>query len=106
MSKIIYCIAQFTPKAGKMDTLFNVLKNLEPNTLREEGCLSYRVTKQIKNSFAEGKSMPIVFNEAWATVEDFERHCQSKVIVDFFERECLSEDGLVESYNVTAYMDE
>jgi len=50
--------------------------------------------------------MPIVFNEAWATVEDFERHCQSKVIVDFFERECLSEDGLVESYNVTAYMDE
>ena len=50
--------------------------------------------------------MPIVFNESWASVEDFERHCQRKGIVDFFERECLSEDGLVESYNVTAYMDE
>jgi len=54
MSKIIYCIAQFTPKAGKMDTLFNVLKNLEPNTLREEGCLNYRVTQQIKKLFCRG----------------------------------------------------
>jgi len=106
MSKILYCIAQFTPKEGKMDILFEILKALEPDTLREEGCLRYRVTKQIANSFAEGTSMPIVFNEAWATVEDFERHCQRKGIVEFFEKECLSEEGLVESYNVTAYHDE
>lgn len=106
MSKILYCIAQFTPKEGKYDALFTTLKALEPDTLREEGCLRYRVTKQIQNSFAEGQSMPIVFNEAWASVEDFERHCQREDIVEFFERECLSENGLVESYNVTAYMDE
>ena len=106
MSKILYCIAQFTPKEGKMDELFEILKALEPDTLREEGCLRYRVTKQIVNSFAEGISMPIVFNEAWATVKDFERHCQRDEIVAFFEKECLSEDGLVEAYNVTAYMDE
>jgi len=106
MSKILYCIAQFTPKEGKFDILFETLKALEADTLREEGCLRYRVTKQIENTFAEGKSMPIVFNEAWETVEDFERHCQRKGIVDFFEKECLSESGLVESYNVTAYYDE
>ncbi len=106
MSKILYCIAQFTPKTGKFDALFETLKVLEPDTLREEGCLHYRVTKQIQNPFAEGKSMPIVFNEAWASVEDFERHCQRKGIVDFFEKECLHKDGLVEAYNVTAYMDE
>lgn len=106
MSKILYCIAQFTPKKGKFDQLFETLKALEPDTLREEGCLSYRVTKHIKNDFAPGTSMPIVFNESWASVEDFERHCQRKEIVDFFEKECLSEDGLVEAYNVTAYMDE
>jgi len=106
MSKILYCIAQFTPKKGKFDELFKTLKALEPDTLREEGCLRYRVTKQITNTFAEGTSMPIVFNEAWATVEDFERHCQREGIVDFFEKECLSEDGLVEAYNVTAYHDE
>ena len=106
MSKILYCIAQFTPKEGKMDALFNILKALEPDTLREEGCLRYRVTKQIANPFTEGKSMPIVFNEAWASVEDFERHCQGKEIVDFFEKECLGVDGLVEAYNVTVYMDE
>ncbi len=47
MSKILYCIAQFTPKEGKFDLLFETLKALEPDTLREEGCISYRVTKQI-----------------------------------------------------------
>lgn len=106
MSKILYCIAQFTPKDGKFDALFNTLKALEPDTLREEGCLTYRVTKHIENSFAPGNSMPIVFNESWASVEDFERHCQRKEIVEFFENECLSKDGLVADYNVTAYMDE
>jgi len=106
MSKTIYCIAQFTPKEGKFDELFARLKALEPDTLREDGCLRYRVTKHITNPFATGKSMPIVFNEAWASVEDFERHCQRKEIVEFFELECLSSDGLVEAYNVTTYMDE
>ena len=106
MSKILYCIAQFTPKKGKSEVLFSVLQALEPDTLREEGCLRYRVTKHIQNPFAEGESMPIVFHEAWATVEDFERHCQRDEIVAFFERECLSADGLVERYNVTAYSDE
>ncbi len=106
MSKILYCIAAFTPKEGSFDLLFEALKALEADTLREEGCLRYRVTKQIQNTFAQGESMPIVFNEAWASVEDFERHCQKKEIVDFFEKECLSEDGLVKAYNVVAYMDE
>jgi quinol monooxygenase YgiN len=50
--------------------------------------------------------MPIVFNEAWASVEDFERHCQRDAIVEFFENECLSDNGLVAQYNVTVYSDE
>jgi quinol monooxygenase YgiN len=106
MSKILYCIAQFRAKEGKEEALFEVLKALEPDTLREEGCLRYRVTRHIKNPFATGESMPIVFNEAWASVEAFERHCQRDGIVEFFEKECLSEDGLVAAYNVTAYSDE
>ncbi len=106
MSKILYCIAQFKPKEGKYNELFERLKSLEPDTLREDGCLRYRVTKHIENPFAPGESLPIVFNEAWATVEDFERHCQREEIIDFFEQECLSEEGMVEVYNVTAYRDE
>ena len=39
MSKILYCIAQFAPKNGKFNELFKVLKALEPDTLREDGCL-------------------------------------------------------------------
>jgi quinol monooxygenase YgiN len=106
MSKIIYCIAQFTPKVGKFDELFEKLKALEPDTLREDGCLRYRVTKHITNPYATGESMPIVFNEAWASVEDFERHCQRDAIVEFFENEWLSDNGLVAQYNVTVYSDQ
>ena len=105
MSKRLYCIAQFTPKEGKFEALFETLKALEPDTLREDGCIYYRVTKQIENSFATGESMPIVFQECWESVEAFEEHCQRKEIVAFFEKECLSEDGLVAEYNVTAYQD-
>ncbi len=106
MSKKLYCIAQFTPKEGKFDELFETLKALEPDSLREDGCIYYRVTKQIENSYAPGESMPIVFQECWESVEAFEVHCQRKEIVAFFESECLSEDGLVAAYNVTAYSDE
>lgn len=106
MSKKIYCIAQFTPKEGNFEKLFNRLKALEPNTLREDGCISYIVTKHIKNPFAEGKSMPIVFNEVWEDNESFEKHCQRDEIVEFFQTECLDINGLVKSYNVTVYSDE
>jgi quinol monooxygenase YgiN len=106
MSHILYCIAQFTPKEGKENALFEKLKSLEPDSLREEGCIYYRVTKKIENPYATGNSMPIVFHEAWKSTEEFERHCQRKEIIDFFEKECLSADGMVAAYNVTAYHDE
>ncbi len=106
MSKKIYCTAQFTPKDGEFEALFNRLKALEPNTLREDGCISYIVTKHIQSPFADGDSMPIVFHETWASNEAFEKHCQRDEIVEFFNSECLSSDGLVESYNVTVYSDE
>lgn len=106
MSKLVYCIAQFTPKPGKDNELFQVLKSLESNTLREDGCIRYRVTKHIPNQFATGQSMPIVFNECWRDIEAFEKHCQEDYIVTFFNSECLASDGLVEKYNVTIYSDE
>jgi len=105
MSKRVYCTAQFTPKEGQEEALFSRLKALEPNTLREEGCVAYRVTRKVENPFATGESMPIVFHEIWATKEAFEQHCQRDEIVAFFEEECLSGDGLVEAYNVTLYED-
>jgi len=65
MSRKVYCIAQFLPKPGQEQALFQVLQALEPNTLREDGCLQYRVTRHIPSPFAEGESFPIVFNEIW-----------------------------------------
>lgn len=106
MSKKVYCLAQFQPKPGKVNELFEVLKALEPNTYREDGCIQYTVTRHIENPFAEGNSFPIAFNEIWQDKAAFEAHCQRAEIVSFFEAECVAEDGLVEEFNVCVYSDE
>ncbi|MGL5464011.1 putative quinol monooxygenase [Aeromonas veronii] len=106
MSKKVYCIAQFLPKPGQEQALFQVLQALEPNTLREDGCLQYRVTRHIASPFAEGESFPIVFNEIWQDMAAFEAHCQRAEIKAFFERYCLADDGLAAKWNVCVYSDE
>jgi len=106
MSSKIYCIASFRPKPGKADELFARLQALEPNTLREDGCLRYVVTRHIPNPFAGGESFAIVFNEEWSSMAAFEAHCARREIVEFFQRECEADDGLVEAHNVCVYTDE
>ncbi|MBT1062211.1 antibiotic biosynthesis monooxygenase [Bowmanella sp. Y26] len=106
MSKKVYCIAQFQPKPGKEQALFQVLQSLEPNTLREDGCLQYVVTRHIASPFAEGKSFAIAFNEIWADMASFEAHCQRKEITEFFATYCLAETGLAADWNVCVYTDE
>lgn len=106
MSKKLYCIASFEPKEGKFEELFSTLQALEPNTLREDGCLQYIVTRHTENPFAQGESYPIVFNEIWESVEAFESHCQREEITSFFERHCVDEAGLVAKFNVAVYRDE
>ncbi|OCH01789.1 putative quinol monooxygenase [Aliivibrio fischeri] len=106
MSKKVYCVAQFLPKEGKLNELFKVLQSLEPNTIREDGCLQYIVTRHIQTPFAEGDSYPIAFNEIWADNEAFEAHCQRDEIKQFFEQQCIADEGLVAKWNVCIYTDE
>jgi len=106
MSQKIYCIAMFKAKPGKEDALFKVLQALEPNTIREDGCLQYIVTRHIKSAFATGDSFPIVFNEIWENTAAFEAHCQRKEIMAFFEQQCIDSQGLVEAHNVCIYSDQ
>ena len=106
MSKKVYCIAQFLPKPGKEQELFKVLQSLEPNTLREDGCLQYIVTRHVTSPFAEGKSFPIAFNEIWTDMASFEAHCQREEISQFFQTYCQAEDGLAADWNVCIYTDE
>ncbi|GLS82961.1 putative quinol monooxygenase [Paraferrimonas haliotis] len=106
MSSKVYCIAQFQPKPGREAELFKVLQSLEPNTLREDGCLQYTVTRKLESPFADGESMPIVFNEIWVNMQAFEAHCQRREIQAFFEQHCKSESGAAAKWNVCVYTDE
>ena len=107
MSKKVYCIAQFRARPGREEELFETLKALEPDTLREDGCLRYVVTRHREHPCAPGSTeYPIVFNEVWADDDAFAAHCNRRAIREFFERECLDEKGAVEAYNVCVYTDE
>ncbi|TDO95800.1 putative quinol monooxygenase [Marinomonas balearica] len=106
MSSRVYCVAQFSPKSGQEKALFKVLQSLEPNSLREDGCIEYRVTRQIASPYAEGKSFPIAFHEIWKDMASFEAHCNRKEISDFFQTYCEAEDGLAQDWNVCIYTDE
>jgi quinol monooxygenase YgiN len=106
MSKKVYCIASFKAKEGKEAELFKTLQALEPETLREDGCIQYIITKHISHPNAQGDSLPLVLNEIWASKEDFEQHCAKEYIVNFFQTHCVDSKGLVEKFNVCVYSDE
>ncbi len=106
MSQKVYVLAQFKAKAGKEQELFNTLKALEPDSYREQGCIQYTVTRQIDHECATRNDYSIVFNEIWATAENWAAHGRRQQIQQFFESEVVSPEGLVDDAIVTAYSDE
>ncbi len=106
MSQKVYVLAQFKAKAGKEQVLFNTLKALEPDSYREQGCIQYTVTRQIEHECATKNDYSIVFNEVWASPQDWAAHGRRQQIQQFFENEVVNPNGLVEDAIVTAYSDE
>ncbi|USD40113.1 antibiotic biosynthesis monooxygenase [Vibrio sp. SCSIO 43135] len=106
MTSRVYVLAQFKPKSGKEAELFEVLKALEPDSYREEGCIQYTLTRQIDHPSATRTEYPIVFNEIWQDAESWSAHGRRKQIQHFFETQVQAETGLVEDAIVTAYTDE
>jgi len=100
---MVYCTAEFKAKKGKENELFEVLKALEIPTHKENGCIQYKVMRKAKTPFATGEHFGILFNEIWESKDIFEKHCQMSYITGFFEKECLSENGLVEKWNVNLF---
>jgi len=106
MTSRVYVLAQFKPKEGKEAELFSVLKALEPDSYREEGCVQYMLTRQIDHPSAMRNDYPIVFNEIWADAQSWSAHGRRQQIQNFFETQVKAETGLVEDAIVTAYTDE
>lgn len=100
---VLYCTAEFFPKEGREEELFNALKALEEETHAEKGCIRYKVMRKFDHKYASGTHGGILFNEIWASEEDFENHCESKHIVDFFQNECISEKGSASNWNVNVF---
>lgn len=106
MTSRVYVLAQFKPKPGKEAELFEVLKALEPDSYREEGCIQYMLTRQIDHPSASRNEYPIVFNEIWEDADAWSAHGRRQQIQNFFQTQVEAETGLVEDVIVTAYSDE
>ena len=108
MSSRLYCIAEFEPKAGAEQELFEKLATLESLSLREDGCIRYRVTRQIKHPQAPSESkFPIMFNEEWASREVFDIHCAQPYLTEFFKKYVETpETSLVKDCSVRIFSDE
>lgn len=106
MTSKVYVLAQFKPKQGKEAELFEILKALEPDSYREEGCLQYVLTRQIDHPSAGRNDYPIVFNEIWTDADAWTAHGRRKQILEFFQSQVEADSGLVEDALVTAYSDE
>ena len=106
MTSRVYVLAQFKPKENKEAELFEVLKALEPDANREEGCVQYLLTRQISHPSATRNEYTIVFNEVWKDSESWAAHGRRKQIQNFFDTQVVAETGLVDDAIVTAYTDE
>ena len=100
---MVYCIAEFKAKEGREQELFDALQGLEKETRVEKGCIMYKVMKKINNECAGGDHKGIIFNEIWETQEDFIVHNNAPHIGEFFQKECLDENGSAESWNVNLF---
>lgn len=106
MQETIFCIAQYQPKKNCEERLLNALRSLEEGSRKDPGCIQYVTTQRIASPFAEGSCLPIAMQEIWSSIEDFESHCQTKPIKEFFQNECISPDGSVESWDVSIFKGE
>lgn len=106
MTTRVYVLAQFQPKEGKESELFEVLKALEPDAYREQGCIQYMLTRQIDHPSASRTDYPIVFNEIWQDADSWSAHGRRKQIQQFFETQVKADSGLVKDAIITAYTDE
>ncbi|HHA2248457.1 putative quinol monooxygenase [Enterobacter ludwigii] len=98
--KQIHCVARFLAKTGKVDELVESLRKLIPDTLSEDGCAGYELTREIQYSGAHGEKWDVCLIEKWKSREDFDLHCARPYITHFFE--CTAQI-LVEKSDVRLY---
>lgn len=96
----IHCVARFQAKSGKVDELVESLRKLIPDTLSEEGCIYYELTREMQYSGSHGEKWDVCLIEQWKSRADFDLHCAKPYITHFFDR---TAQKLVEKSDVRLY---
>jgi quinol monooxygenase YgiN len=92
--KEIVCIAQFTARQGKQDELLAELHKLMEPTHKEPGYIRYELNHHLDNP------QIITFVEKFRSRDDFDFHCNTPYIKEFFTNRAPS---LVESQSINLY---
>lgn len=96
----IHCVARFLAKSGKVDELVERLRKLIPDTLSEDGCIGYELTREIQYTGSHGEKWDVCLIEKWKSRVDFDLHCTKPYITHFFDQ---TAQILVEKSDVRLY---
>ena len=76
--KIVLCVAEWWARDGHTEDLKMAMAALIDDTHKESGCIQYELSQDIRDS------SKLTFVERWRTYEEFENHCNSPHVKDFF----------------------
>jgi quinol monooxygenase YgiN len=85
MSKHVFVISEWLPKAGKEQELWVHFQKLVAETRKELGCVRAHATRQITHPGAPTKSKyPIVLLQEYVDSKAFDQHCASEYVAKAF----------------------
>ena len=86
MNKQVHVVSEWLPKKGHEQELWDTFKIFAKECLeKEEGCITYRVTKQIPHPGSPGKTkFTIVLMETFKNLKAFDEHCEAEHTVNAF----------------------
>ena len=101
MSNHVFVVSEWLAKENHEQELREQFKKLLKISLENEpGCISARVTQQVKHPGAPSSSKyTIVLLQEYADVEAFDLHCKTEYVAEFFKN-CIEnkETAIVEHW--------
>lgn len=97
MSDHVFVVSEWLPKEGKEQELREQFKKLLSLSLEnEDGCLSARVTRQIKHPGSPTQSKyTIVLLQEYVDTQAFDIHCNAKYVANFFNTYINNKDTAI-----------
>lgn len=96
MSRSVFIVSEWLPRAGKETQLWEAFKKLMTETRQEAGCIRAHATRQIQHPSSPGKSQyTMVMLQEYRDLSAFDYHVKQSYVTDFFKHYIDPKDAIV-----------